>query len=697
MGKNFEIGQKRVVGFVGHASSGKTSICEAILYNTKNNDRLGSVDQGQSLMDYEEEEQKRKYSVLSSFFDVEYKNTKIYFVDTPGNSNFIPDSNTILPAIGSAIVPVDGVDGVKYQTEVMCDRLKEAGIPYACFITKLDKEHCDFDKALESIKNLLPVEPVVIQLPIGKEDSFTGVVDILAQKAYTYSDASGKGAAGDIPADLADQVETLRAETVERLVEGDDEVMMKYLEGEEVTDEELMDCLKKGTVSGQFCPVLCGSPTKNMGVDLLCDFIVKALPAPNEERPRLATKPGSEEEIEVPVSTDGPFAAQIVKTLSDPFAGKVSIFRIIRGVLKPDDAIYNVTRDSKEKAPGKLYAVRGKKQVPVDGAEAGDIVAVLKMKDLGTGDSLSDVEANGLLFPELPEMLPMLHYAVGPKSQGEEEKMTTGIQKSVEEDSNLHFWREDQTSQFILSGVGQAQIDVAMERMRRKYNVEVELTPPKVPYRETIKGKAEVQGKFKKQTGGRGQYGDCHIRVEPKPRGEGFEFVDSIVGGVIPRQFIPAVEKGVVEAMVRGELTGSPVQDVRVELFFGSFHTVDSSENAFKSAGRMAWRKAMLEANPVLLEPIHKITISVPSEYMGDVYGYISSHRGKVLGSEEKGKLTEIYAEVPQVEMGSFNADIRAMTGDRGSFVAKFEHYEEVPGPIAEKIIEEAAKAKEEG
>ncbi len=694
MAKKVDTNHKRVVGFIGHAGAGKTSICEAILYLCKANERLGAVDAGQSVMDFEPEEQKRQYSVSTAFFDVMRKDHQIFMLDTPGNSNFIPEGYAMLPVMGAAVLPVDALEGVKFQSEIMAQRAQAEKLPFVAVINRLDKEHSDFDKAVQSIKESLPVEPVLIHLPIGKEDGFSGVVDLLANKAYTYDGNGGIGKAIDIPADMADQVEEMRSTMIERLVEGDDEIMMKYLEGEEVTDEELQQCLKNGLLNLQFCPVLCASALKNIGVDLLLDLICQTFPNPTEERPRTVVNLSSGEEESLTISEDGEFAAQVIKTLSDPFAGKVSIFRVYRGSLAPDEQFYNLNQSSKDK-PGKLFYVRGKKQEGIEGASTGEICAVLKVKDIATGDSLCIKEANGVKFPELPKVAPMVNLAIRPKTQGEEEKMAAALTRILEEDPNLSFWREEQTKDFILSGMGQSQIDVAMERMNRKFSVEVELSEPKIPYRETIRGKAEAQGKYKKQTGGRGQYGDCHIRVEPFPGG-GFEFVDAIVGGVIPRQFIPAVEKGIVEAMVKGELTGNPVQDVKVELFFGSYHNVDSSEMAFKVAGSMAWKKCMLEAKPVILEPIMKVAITVPSEYMGDVYGNISSRRGKVQGSEDEAKLTVIHAEIPQSEMHTLSPDLRAMTQDKAFFTANFDHYEEVPAAIAEKIAAEYRKSKEE-
>jgi len=695
MAKKFEMNQKRIVGFMGHAGSGKTSICEAILFNTKASERLGSVDTGQSLMDFEPEEQKRSYSVTTSIFDVAYKNAQIFLMDTPGNSNFIPEAYSILPALGGVVLPVDALEGVKFQTEKVLGMLKTQKIPCLGFINRIDKEHANFATALNAVKESFSIEPVQMQIPIGGEAEFKGVVDLLSNKAYTYADASGKPTIGEVPADLKDQAEELRGVMIERLVEGDDEVMMKYLDGGEVSAEELNNCLKQGMIKGLFCPIYCGSALKNIGIDLLLDTLVAAMPHPGEERPRVLEDAKTGEPSSFVISESGNFLAQVIKTVTDPFTGRITILRVYRGKLNADEVFFNVTNRAKEK-PGKFFYVRGKRLDQAEEAAAGDVIAMVKLKEAATQDTLCLSENDKVKLPNLPTMAPMVNMAVHPKTKGEEEKMSSAIQRVLEEDINLRFWREDQTKEFILSGVGSSQIDVALERMKRKFSVEVELKSPKVPYRETIKGKAEAQGKHKKQSGGRGQYGDCHIRVEPRQRGEGFEFVNAIVGGVIPKNFIPAVEKGIVECMEKGELTGNPVQDIRVELFFGSYHDVDSSEMAFKIAGSLAWKKAMMDANPVLLEPIMKLTITVPNEYMGDIYGNISSRRGRVLGSEDEGKLTRIMVEVPMAETYTLSADLRAMTADKGVFVCTFDHYEEVPPSIAEKVIAEAKKEKKE-
>ncbi len=697
MAKKFEISDKRVVGFAGHSGCGKTTICESILYLTKTVERLGRVESGQSVMDFEPEEHKRLYTVTASFHDVVYKNNHIFLADTPGVSDFIGDSMSVCSQMGAIILPIDSVDGVKFNTERINELLAERNIPQVLFINKLDEEQANFDKALQSVKDSLGMDPVLMQLPIGLGLDFKGVVDILENKAYIYSDESGKPTVGEVPADMADQVTELRDSAIERLVEGDDEIMMKYLDGEEISDEEVKSCLSVGTASGTFVPLYCGAGYKNIGIDRLLDAILAALPSPDKEPVRTLNSTKGEETKELVIGEDGHFMAQVIKTISDPFAGKISVLRVLSGSVKYDDTVLCMRTGNKERM-SKPFLLKGKDHPEIEEGFAGDVIGVAKLKDVDTGDTLSsNIKEEEFALPIIKFPAPMVTYAVYTKGKGEEDKIGTAFRRVTEEDPTIHFYREDQTKEFLFDGVGQAQIDVSMEKIKRKFKLEVELRQPLIPYRETIKSKAEVQGKYKKQSGGRGQYGDCHIRIAPKSRGEGFEFVNSIVGGVIPKQFIPAVEKGVLEAMVRGELTGNPVQDVQVECYFGSYHAVDSSEMAFKMAGSMAWKKAMVTAQPILLEPVCKVKITVPSDFVGGIYGNVSSRRGRVLGSGNVGRFEVVNAEIPLVEMHGLSPDLRAMTGDRAFFETAFERFDEVPGQIAEKIIEEYRKEREEG
>ena len=694
--KSYSIDKKRVVAFVGHAGGGKTQLCEAILHLTKATSQLGKVEGGNSNLDFEPEEQKRQYSVAASFWDVEYKDHHLFLMDTPGSSNFAGDARSVLNAAGVGVFAVDAVEGAKFQHMILSRYAADRNIPHMVFVSKMDREHANFAKAVESAKETLAVEPVVMALPIGKEADFKGVVDLISRKAFLV-DATGKTTPAEIPADMVDDVDSARETMMERLVEADEELMEKFLEEGEVSDEDLHRCLKQGTINRIFAPLYVGSGITMGGVYFipLLNGLLQAAPSPTEEPARKATNLETKEDMELAISDDGLLVAQVIKTMSDPFTGKINVFRVYRGKLSSDDTVENMNRSTKERF-GKMFYLRGKKQESVEFGEAGEIVAVSKLKDLYTGDTFNIEKSREPVMLPVPQMAdPMEHRAIYARKKGEEEKMGQAIQRTVEEDPGLTFWRDDQTYEFILSGVGGPQFDVAMERIRRKYQVEIDLNTPKVPYRETIKGKSEKQGRYKKQTGGRGQFGDCHIRVSPNP-GKGYEFQNNIVGGVIPKQFIPAVDKGIQESMVKGELTGSPVVDVIIDLFFGSYHAVDSSENAFKVAGSMAWKAAMMEASPCVLEPIQKVDIMVPSEFMGDVFGYVSSRRGKVLGNEPARGLEVIHAVLPLAETFTLAQDLRAMTADRASFKSAFDHYEEVPSSVAEALIEDYKKRRED-
>jgi len=694
MAKKFDINMKRVVGFAGHAGSGKTTICESILYLTKTVDRLGRVATGQSNMDFEPEEQKRLYSVSASFQDVVYKNNQIFIADTPGLSDFYGDAVSVCSQMGTVILTVDAVAGIKFNTERLYDFLAERKSPMIFFVNKLDEEQANFDKAVKSISESIGTEPVVLQIPIGVGPGLKGIVDILEQKAYIYSDESGKSTVADVPADLAGKVAEMRDAAIERLVEGNDEVMMKYLDGEEVSDDEVKSCLMSGTASGAFIPLFCGAAYKNIGTDRLLDMILACVPSPDKEPAREMINPDGEKKS-LSISEEGGFTGYVIKTIADPFAGIINVVRILSGKIKFDDTILCVRTQDKERL-GKPFYMKGKDHPEIEEGCAGDIVGVSKLKDVETGDTLTSDLSSKFAIPRVAMPAAMVTYSVYAKGKGEEDKIGAAFRRVTEEDPSLKFYREEQTKEFLFAGLGQTHIDVTLEKIKRKFKLEVDLREPKIPYRETIRGSADVQGKYKKQTGGRGQYGDCHMRVSPLPRGEGFKFVNSVVGGVIPKQYIPAIEKGVVEAMEHGELTGNPVQDVQVDVYFGSYHAVDSSEMAFKMAGSMAWKKAMTESSPILLEPVYKVRIYVPSDFVGGMYGNVSSRRGRVLGSDNMGRLEVVNAEIPLAELHGLSPDLRAMTGDRGFFEAEFLRYEEVPSNIVEKVVEAYKKTQEE-
>jgi elongation factor G len=682
----------RNIALIAHGGAGKTSLAEVMLYDAGVTNRLGRVEDGTAAMDFEPEELKRNISISTAFHQFPWKKNTINIIDTPGDQNFFSDTRTCMQAADSVIVIVDAVDGVKVQTELGWDFAEEFGLPCMIFINKLDRERADFFRAFNDAVEIFQPKPIMIQLPIGKEDKFNGVVDLLAMKAFIY-DENGKARATEIPADMAEQVESARENLIENVAEADDELLERYLEGESLSDDEIMTALKKGTLKKAFVPVLCGSATKNIGINLLQDFIVQCLPSPLDRGSWKATDPKGEKEIDIAPDPDAPFSAFIFKTVADPYAGRLSIFRIVSGTLGSDGTFFNTSKDTRERFT-QLLRITGKEQKTVEGAGPGDIVAVSKLKETTTGDTLCD-EKNKVSFTLADPMHPLISFALVPKSKGDEDKVFTSLQKLLEEDTALRVDRNSETKEILISGLGNIHIEVTVEKLKRKFNVEVELNVPKVPYRETIRKKVRVQGKHKKQTGGHGQYGDCWIQLEPLPRGQGFEFVDAIVGGVIPKGYIPAVEKGIVESCQRGVLAGFPCIDFRATVDDGSYHAVDSSEMAFKVAGSLAFKKAATQAEPVLLEPIMAVNITIPDEYMGDVMGDLNGRRGRVLGMDNKGKNQIINASVPMSEMLTYAPDLRSMTGGRGIFSMEFSHYDEVPVQVAQKIIEAVNKAKE--
>ncbi len=685
----------RNIVIVAHGGAGKTSLCEAILYNTGMNDRLGNVDNGTSVMDYEPEEIKRKITISSSIAYVEYNKHLINIVDTPGYANFIEDTKNCMKAVGGAVFIVSAVSGVKVQTEILWKLADEFQIPKLIFINKLDRERANFERAVGDIEKILKVKPLILQIPIGEENEFKGVIDIIEEKAYIYEDdQSGKFKTVEIPDEYKSKVEEIKEREIENIVEVDDELVEKYLSGEEISKEEILKALKEGTITGKFVPVVCGSAIKNIGVYQLLDYIINLMPNPTQKQSLEAIDKTTGEKIFLQPDPNAPFTGIVFKTISDPFTGRITIFRVFSGSINSDAKVLNTTKNVEERL-GQLYKVVGKKLIPIPSAPNGDIVAVTKLKETLTGDTLCDpTKPIYIEWMEIGE--PVISYSLKPKSKDDEEKVSSALQKLMEEDPTLKVSRDPQTKELIISGMGQVHIEVTVEKLKRKFKVDVELKTPKIPYKETITKKAKAQGKYKKQSGGRGQYGDCWIEIEPLPRGKGFEFVDKIVGGVIPKQFIPAVEKGIKEAMEEGVLAGYPVVDVKVTLYDGSHHSVDSSELAFKIAGSLAFKKAAQQAGMVLLEPIMDMEITVPEEVLGDVLGDLNSRRGKVTGIEPlAGGNQLIRAKVPMAEVLTYAPDLRSLTGGRGMFTMKFSHYEEVPSFLAEKIIEEAKKAKE--
>lgn len=684
----------RNIALVAHGGAGKTSLAEVMLYNVGATNRLGKVEEGNTVMDYEPEELKRQTSVSASFAQIPWKKHNISLIDTPGDQNFFTDTKLCLQAVDGAVVLVDAIDGVKVQTEQAWEFATDLNLPSIIFINKLDRERADFQRAFsDATETFESPKPIIVQLPIGSEADFTGIVDLISMKAYTYDD-SGKATAVDIPADMQDTVESEREALIENVAEADDALIEKYLEGETLSDEEIKSTLRKGTVSRIFVPVLCGSATKNIGIDLLMDFIVNCMPSPADRGPHKAINPADGSEIDCPPDPDAPFAGFVFKTIADPYAGRLSIFRVVSGTLGGDGTFYNSSKETKERF-NQLLTITGKEQKPVNQAGPGSIVAVAKLKETTTGNTLC--ADNAKVKFKMSEPLPtLISFALQPKSKGDEDKIFSSLTKLLEEDQGLKLDRISETKEILLSGSGQVHIETTIEKLKRKFNVEVNLLPPKVPYRETIKKKIRVQGKHKKQTGGHGQFGDCWVQLEPMPRGKGFEFVDSIVGGAIPRQYIPAVEKGIVESAQKGVLAGFLTVDFKAILDDGSFHAVDSSEMAFKIAGSLAFKKAAEQANPVLLEPIMKVKITSPDEFMGDIMGDLNGRRGRVLGMDSAGKNQIINAEVPMAEFLTYAPDLRSMTGGRGIFTMEFSHYDEVPAQLSEKIIEKVKSEEED-
>jgi elongation factor G len=681
----------RNIALVAHSGAGKTSLAEAMLYNSGIIKRLGRVEDGNTAMDFEPEELKRTSSISTGFHQYEWKKHTITLIDTPGDQNFFSDTRSTQQGADGCVVVIDVVDGVKVQTEQAWEFAKEFGQPCVIFINKLDRERADFSRAFQDAAEIFEPKPIILQLPIGSEAEFKGLVDLISGKAYVY-DEDGTAKKSEIPTDMQELVESEKENLIENIAEADDDLVERYLEGEELSEDDLRGALRKGTLARTFAPVVCGSATKNIGVDILMDLIVDVEPSPIDRGSKIGTDPAKGDEIERAPAPDAPFSGFVIKTLADPYAGRLTIFRVVSGTIGTDGNFYNASKETKERF-NQLLTITGKEQKPAKGAGPGAIVAVAKLKETLTGDTLCD-DGNKIIYKCVDPLPSLISFAIAAKSKGDEDKIFISLSKLLEEDPALKLDRISETKEILLSGLGQIHIETTVEKLRRKFNVEVVLNTPKVPYRETIKKKVRVQGKHKKQTGGHGQYGDCWIQIEPLPRGKGFEFVDAIVGGVIPKTYIPAVEKGIVEASQKGVLSGFLCVDFKVTLDDGSFHAVDSSEMAFKIAGSLAFKKAAEEANPVLLEPIMDVTITTPEDFMGDIMGDLNGRRGKVLGMDSAGKNQIIKANVPMAEFLTYAPDLRSMTGGRGIYSMEFSHYDEVPAQIAEKIIEEVNRSK---
>ncbi len=695
--KVYESKDIRNVGVVGHGDSGKTTLTAGMLFTTGATNRLLRVDEGNTITDFDEEEIQRKISISTAIAVAEWKKTKINVIDTPGYNIFINDARAALAAADSALVLVDGVAGVEVQTEKVWDFANDYKLPRAVIVNKLDRERADFQRALESVQEAFGRSAVPVQIPIGSERDFTGVVDLVRMKAYTYTpDGDGKGKESDIPANLADAAQKAHEALVELVAEGNDALMEEFFDKGTLAPEQITDGLKQGVREMRIFPVMCASALRNIGTDLVLNFIVDNLPAPIEREPVPVVEGGSANGATRKIAENDQASIYVFKTTADPFAGRITFFKAMTGIVKNDANLQNVTRGTTERL-AHLSSPQGKTLQPVTELHAGDIGAVAKLKETLTGDTLADKGINFTYPPvKLPE--PSIAFAIEAKSRQDEDRMGNAVHRILEEDQSLRFYRDPQTREFLLAGAGQQHVEIVVSRLKKRYGVDVTLKAPKIPYRETIRGTADVQGRHKKQTGGHGQFGDCWIKMEPLPRGAKFEFSNEIFGGSIPKNFIPAVEKGILEAAENGFLAGYPMVDFKVILYDGSYHDVDSSELAFKLAARKAFKAAMQQAKPALLEPIMNVEIQAPVEYAGDLMGDLNGRRGRISGMETKGSTQFLRAQVPMAEMLNYQSDLTAMTQGRASFTMEFDHYDFVPQLQADKIIAaaKAAKAGEE-
>lgn len=692
--KEYKIDDVRSIGIIGHGGTGKTSLAEAILFNCKETDRVGKIEDGTTVCDYDPEEKKRQISISVAVAPCEYNNHRLYFVDTPGYFDFVGELIQGLKAVDTAMITACAVSGLQVGTEKAWEYTNKFKVPRAFFINKLDRENASFDRALEQIKNKFGASVVPVQIPIGKETEFKGIVDIIEKKAKVYDAKTKTMVDGDIPADLEAMIEEYRNSLMEAVAETDEALLDKYLGEGELSNEEIIAGLRKGIKSCDIAPIFCGSAIANIGIHTLLDGINKYLPAPSDKGVYEGVNPKNKEKVQRNANINDPFSAIVFKTIADPFIGRLSMFRVISGTINSDATFYNSTQDKTEKI-NTLYVMKGKSQISVPKLQAGDIGAIAKLQFTMTGDTLCEPQRpvlySGFEFPQ-----PCISMAVFPKSKGDEDKISSGLNKLREEDPTFSISRDVENAEMIVSGVGELHIEVIANKLKNKFGVDVSLDIPKIPYRETIKKMADVQAKYKKQSGGHGQYGDVHVKFEPQYETEDLVFVDAIVGGVVPRQYIPAVEKGLRDAMKKGVLAGFPVINLKATLHYGSYHPVDSSEMAFKTAASMAYKKGLKEASPIILEPIVHMEITIPDEYMGDIMGDMNRRRGKVLGMEPKDGMQVVITEVPLSEVFRYATDLRSMTQARGSFSMKVERYDEVPALVAQKIIEGAHKEEEE-
>ena len=684
----------RNVALISHGGAGKTSLTEALLFTSGAINRLGKIEAGNTTTDFDPDEIKKQVTINVGLAPLEWDGIKINLLDTPGYFDFIGDVLGALRVADSAVVVVCAVSGVEVGTEKVWGYADGFNLPRLVVVNKLDRENADYEGTLEQLRENFGYSVAPLQMPIGKEADYKGVVDLVGQKAIMFSEDGKSVTREDIPDDLKDHAEELREKLVEAVAEADDSLLEKYLEGDTLSDDEVKQGLRQGVLHNKIVPVLCSAGTSNFGTQPLLDLIKTYLPTPLDQGELKGYLPGSEEEVSRKLSPEEPMSAFVYKTLADPYVGRINFFRVYSGTVLPDSQVYNSSRDINERF-GQVFAMRGKNQVSMDEVVTGDIACVAKLQETVTGDTLCDRNAP-IVFPKLDFPEPVISFAVEPKTKGDEEKVGSGLSRFLEEDPTFHMERKAETKQSIISGLGELHLDIIVSRLQEKFGVEVELSTPKVPYRETIKGQTRVEGKHKKQSGGRGQFGHVYIEMEPAETGEGLVFENKIFGGSVPRQYIPAVEKGVNEAMEEGVVAGYPVQDIIVRLVDGSYHTVDSSEMAFKIAASQAFKKGMENSEPILLEPVMNLEVVVPEAYMGDIMGDLNSKRGKIQGMDPGDGVQKIRAQVPMAEMFKYSIDLRSMTQGRGSFTMEFSHYEEVPYQVAEKVIAESKKEEEE-
>jgi len=688
--KVYDAASIRNVALVGHTGAGKTQLASAILADTGMINRFGKVDDGTTVTDFDEEEIARKHTLSASLAFAEWNRQKINLIDTPGIGNFFTDARAGLQVADAALVVVDAVAGVMVQTEKVWQAAEELQLPRLVVLNRLDRERASLDRSLQSLRESCNRTVVPIQLPIGEEKGFRGVVDLVNRKAFTFEGGeTGRCTPGAVPAEMTTAVEAAREALIEMVAEADEHLMERFFEAGTLTDEELVAGLRAATAGAKLFPLVCTSALSNIAVQPLLDAVVAYLPSP-ADRP-FPARDADGNPSAVKADDTAPTAAFVWKTIADPFAGRITMFRVVAGTLKSDSTVQNRTKDTPERL-GHLELLQGKTQTPVPEIKAGDLGAVAKLKDTLTNDTIGD-KGSSLRFQPIEFPEPVLAYAIEPKSRGDEDKISTSMHRLEEEDPSIRYSRDPQTKELLLAGQGQVHIEVTVAKLKRRFGVDVNLKPPRIPYRETIKSATEAHGRHKKQTGGHGQFGDCKIRMEPLARGTDFEFVDDIFGGAIPRQFVPAVEKGIQEARHRGYLAGYPVVDFKVTVYDGSYHDVDSNELSFKMAGSLAFKDAMTRAKPTILEPVMDVEVYAPSDYAGDLMGDLNGRRGRIAGMDTRGGTTVIKALVPMAEMLTYEQHLTSATGGRGSYHMEYSHYDEVPAHLQTKIIA-AAKAE---